>query len=77
MKHKNQRGLFEEGDRLKKLTVHKDPLVKLNAMINWQQFKVILNSVMEKEVNGPGGRPSYDYLMMFKILILQRYYGHL
>ncbi|MCA4895668.1 MAG: transposase [Cytophagales bacterium] len=22
-----------------------------------------------------GGRPSFDYLMMFKILILQRYYN--
>ena len=30
---------------------------------------------MEKESNGKGGRPAYDYIMMFKILILQRYYN--
>lgn len=24
---------------------------------------------------GPGGRPPYDYVLMFKILILQRYYN--
>lgn len=75
MKHKKQRGIFEEGDRLKKLTDQKDPLVKLDGMINWKQFDPILKTVLEKESKGPGGRPGYSYLMMFKILILQRYYN--
>ena len=34
-----------------------------------------LTSALFKEPKGPGGRPSYDFLMMFKILILQRYYN--
>ena len=72
---KKQRGLFEEQERLSKLTNQKDPLVKLNSMINWTQFKPILTSALFKEPKGPGGRPSYDFLMMFKILILQRYYN--
>ena len=30
---------------------------------------------MHKEHRGQGGRPPFDYIMMFKILILQRYYN--
>lgn len=75
MRNKNQRGIFEEEDRLKKLTSQKDPLVKLHTMIKWDQFKPILTKVFKKEAKGAGGRPNFDYLMMFKILILQRYYN--
>jgi IS5 family transposase len=34
-----------------------------------------LNKVLQKEPKGPGGRPPFDYVMMFKILILQRLYN--
>ena len=27
------------------------------------------------EPQGKGGRPPYDYVMMFKVMILQRYYN--
>ncbi|GAB1858618.1 hypothetical protein MHTCC0001_34580 [Flavobacteriaceae bacterium MHTCC 0001] len=30
---------------------------------------------MSKHSKGKGGRPPYDYVLMFKILILQRYYN--
>jgi hypothetical protein len=30
---------------------------------------------LQKEPKGPGGRPPFDYVMMFKILILQRLYN--
>jgi transposase len=33
-----------------------------------------LNRALRKEPKGPGGRPPFDYVMMFKILILQRLY---
>jgi hypothetical protein len=29
----------------------------------------------EQESKGQGSRPPYDYILMFKILILQRYYN--
>jgi hypothetical protein len=34
-----------------------------------------LNRTLQKEPKGPGGRPPFDYVMMFKILILQRLYN--
>lgn len=75
MSNKNERGFFDEQFRLEKLTVQKDPLVKLVQEINWEQFRKILTHALEKEEKGIGGRPPFDYVMMFKILVLQRYYN--
>lgn len=75
MKSKNERGFFDEQFRLEKLTAQKDPLVKLLHEINWEQFRKILANAFEKEEKGTGGRPPFDYVMMFKILVLQRYYN--
>ena len=74
MKHKSDKGLFDEHFRLEKLSKQKDPLIKLNSYIRWGQFQDILNEAFKKE-RGIGGRPPYDYTLMFKILILQRYYN--
>ncbi|MDR3114859.1 MAG: transposase, partial [Treponema sp.] len=34
-----------------------------------------MTRVFQKEPKGPGGRPPFDYVMMFKILIVQRMYN--
>jgi IS5 family transposase len=75
MKNKNPRGFFDETFRLEKLSKQGDPLVMLKEKINWEIFYPTIESIFAKEKKGPGGRPPYDYLMMFKILILQRYYN--
>ena len=70
-----QKGFFDETDRLKKLSELGDALEKLNKHINWEDFRGILTKKLKKEAQGPGGRPAYDYVMMFKILILQKMYN--
>jgi IS5 family transposase len=75
MKQKNPRGLFDEEYRLEKLTKKKDPLMRLKEEINWKIFRPILDNVFAKEPKGKGGRPPFDYLLMFKIVILQRCYN--
>jgi transposase, IS5 family len=75
MGNKNERGFFDEQFRLEKLTSQNDPLVKLLQQINWEQFRRILTNAFEKEEKGIGGRTPFDYVMMFKILVLQRYYN--
>jgi len=70
-----QKGFFDENDRLKELSELGDPLEKLNKYIQWEKFRGILKRTFEKEAKGPGGRPPYDYVMMFKILILQKMYN--
>jgi IS5 family transposase len=75
MKNKNAAGFFDEQFRLEKLTGQNDPLVKLHAWIDWEQFRRILTNALEKKDKGVGGRPPFDYVMMFKIMVLQRYYN--
>jgi len=70
-----QRGFFDENDRLNELSLLGDPLERLNLVINWESFRPKLTKVFKKEAKGPGGRPPYDYVVMFKVLILQRLYG--
>ncbi len=70
-----QKGFFIEDLRLSELSQHGNPLQKLNAMIPWKNFRHKLNRILKKEAKGPGGRPAYDYIMMFKVLILQRIYN--
>jgi IS5 family transposase len=75
MKNKS-RGLFDEQFRLDKLSVQSDPLVKLRGHIDFEIFRKPLADYFEKgKDRSQGGRPSFDYVMMFKILILQRYYN--
>lgn len=74
MQTKRTSTFFDEEFRLTKLSAKNDPLEKLNKYIDWELFRPELNRVFEKESKGKGGRPPYDYVMMFKILILQRYY---
>ena len=75
MKKQTQHGFFDEENRLIKLTKKKDPLVKLSKMIDWEIFRPVIEKAMRKADKGIGGRPPYDYIMMFKVLILQRLYN--
>ena len=50
MKHKNPKphNLFEEADRLAKLSQLKDPLEKLNQRIDSEQFRSLLDKALLK-----------------------------
>lgn len=72
---KKQHGFFDDEIRLEEIAKEGDPLIALNTMIPWEQFRHTLNRIFKKEAKGPGGRPPYDYVLMFKILILQRLYN--
>ena len=70
-----QKGFFDESDRLIELSRLGDPLEKLNRHINWEGLRGILNRTLKNEEQDPGGRPPFDYVMMFKILVLQKLYN--
>ncbi len=48
---------------------------KLDRIIDWEMFRKPIEEALHVEPKAPGGRPHYDRLMMFKILILQKYYN--
>ncbi|CAN1565444.1 COG3039 Transposase and inactivated derivatives, IS5 family [Flavobacteriaceae bacterium] len=68
-------GFFDQDIRLTKLSELGDPLEKLNAHIDFEIFRDLLETRLSKIAKGKGGRKPYDYVLMFKILILQRYYN--
>src|SRR5215207_3861265 len=67
--------LTDEQYKLERISHLGDPLEKLNGCIDWSIFRPLLNKALKKEPKGPGGRPAFDYVLMFKILILQEYFG--
>ena len=67
--------LFTDDEKiLSKLTEKGNPLERLDAVMDWQLFLPLLSELFSRKnkVIGRGGRPHLDYLMMFKVLLLQR-----
>ncbi len=76
MNNINPLGLFDEHFLFEKLTKLKDPLVKLAAHIEWKMFSPFLDVMFNKPQNSSNaGRPPFDRILMFKILILQSLYN--
>lgn len=78
MKNINPLGLFDGHFLLERLTKFNDPLKKLNRHIDWNLFSPVLNQALidsEKDET-KGGRPPFDRLMMFNILIIQGIYKY-
>jgi transposase len=61
--------------RLSKLSLLGDPLERLNKGIDFEIFRRLLEERLSKLPKGKGGRPPYGYVLMFKVLILQRHYN--
>lgn len=73
-----QFGFFNEEKRYSKLSELGDSLERLNDVIDWEAFRPILTKAMIKmkpERKGPGGRPPYDLVLQFKILVLARLFN--
>jgi IS5 family transposase len=70
-----QIGLFDRENRLAELSAMGDPLEIINRVINWRSFRPIIDKAFRKERKSNAGRPPYDYVLMFKILVLQTMYG--
>lgn len=68
-------GIFGEEIRLAKLSKQGDPLEHLNAVIDWDLFASILSEMDNQEKLVKSGCKPYSPMLMFKILILQRYYN--
>ena len=69
-----QFSLFAEKNRLNKLSELGDCLERLNV-IDWELFRPELKKALYKERKSNAGRPPYDCVLLFKILVLQRLYN--
>jgi len=68
-------GLFDYEFQLEKIKAHQPPLQKLDAIIDWEIFRKPIEEALYKEPKSNAGAKPYDRVLMFKILILQRYYN--
>ena len=66
--------LFGVETQLEKLSKLGDPLLKINELIDWEMFREPIESAIRKDMS-KGGRPPYDAILMFKITMLQQWYG--
>ena len=69
-----QPGFFDLDERYAKLN-ERDPLVKLNQIIDWEAFREPLSVIRNKPRKSQAGRKPYDVVLMFKILVLQHLYN--
>ena len=69
-------GLLDQDTRQRKLASLGDPLVVLNRIVPWNMFRERLESAVGKKPDAKrGGRPRYDVVLMFKILVLRELYA--
>ena len=69
-----QFSLFAEENRQNKLRALGDCLERLKV-IDWELFRPELKKALHKEHKSNAGRPPYDCVLLFKILVLQRLYN--
>ena len=70
-----QPGFFDYQDRLELLEQLGDPLPKLERAVDWDAFRPLFGAVYKNSDPGKGGRPPYDAVLMFKVLVLQHLYN--
>jgi IS5 family transposase len=64
------RGLFDIIFHFEELPEAGDPLILLNKLIDWEIFRPLLNEIRKPNSNGKG-RPPFDDVLMFKVIVLQ------
>ncbi len=75
-KAQGKKGLFDEQFSLEHLSKMGNPLEAINKAIDFEMFRPVLESKLlnTKKKTNAGAKP-YDLVLMFKILVRQRYYG--
>src|SRR5277367_2460973 len=68
-------GLFARAERQEKLLATRDFLDRINRFVGWEKFRPILDKALQRSTGEAGGRPPYDAVLMFKVLVLQALYN--
>ncbi len=71
----SQPGFFDLDDRYAALSKAGDPLVRLKEIVPFEAFRHRLEKALNRSDRARGGRPPYDCVLMFKVLVLQALYN--
>ena len=69
-----QPGFFDLDQRYALLSAAGDPLERLAGVVDFERFRDELEAALERSDRARGGRPPYDPVLMFKVLVLQTLY---
>ena len=67
--------LFDYSKRLSRIDKAGGPLVELNKVVDWEQFRQLVELSRKKPRKSPASVNGYDAILLFKILILQSLYN--
>ncbi|MGH8783455.1 IS5 family transposase [Paraburkholderia sp.] len=70
-----QAGLFDREKRQQKLLATKDFLDRVNRFVAWEAFRPVLDTALQRKDISHGGRPPFDAVLMFRMLVLQALYN--
>jgi hypothetical protein len=70
-----QPGFWDVQDRLRELSAQGDPLEKLAATVDFKIFRVELVAALGTRDRAKGGRPAFDPVLKFRMLVLQAMHG--
>src|SRR5690554_3111542 len=70
-----QPGFFDLSTRYEQLSAAGDPLERLATVVDFEVFRGTLVAALRRSPRGKGGRPHFDPVLMFKILVLQALYS--
>ena len=68
---RGQPGFFDVDERLQRLTDLGDQLLAFAKVVDFQAFRPELMKALTYSDGAQGGRPPFDPVMMFKILVIQ------
>jgi IS5 family transposase len=69
-----QPGFFDADERLRALSAAGDPLERLRSVVDFELFRPELEAALDRSDRSRGGRPPYDAVLMFRVLVLQTLY---
>jgi IS5 family transposase len=72
---RGQRGFWDVEARLKELSAEGDPLERLSATVDFELFRPVLAEALRRSDPSKGGRPGFDPVLKFKMLVLQALHG--
>lgn len=64
-------GFFDIDERLAALSAKGDDLERIKGLVDFEIFRSRLEAAVPRADRAKGGRPAFDHVLMFKILILQ------
>ena len=73
-----QMGFFDLSDRYASLDAKKDPLLEIDEIVPWEEFRPLLKKVWRKPLKdrkSRAGRKPWDEIIMFKALVLSVLYN--